>query len=385
MDRGVTGVQAGMSYLDRLDPSGPKRLLALDGGGIRGVITLEILECLERSLAAAHGKSADDFRLADYFDYVGGTSTGAIIATGIALGMSVAQIRTFYTEGARTMFKRSSPLRWLLARNSDVNLSTMLRSVCGTMTFGDPALRTLLLLVMRNATTDSPWPLSNNPEAKYSDPNRPDSNLKLPLWQLVRASTAAPVHFPPEEIRLGEKDYIFVDGAVTVYNNPAFLLFLMATLKEYRLEWVSGEDRLLLVSVGTGLSDAADANLRTNQMHLFYHATKLPSALIFAASTEQDILCRVFGRCRFGAPIDRELGTLIDDRPGKAFTYVRYNPDLSSEGLTALGLGAIPPHNVQRLDSVNHVDEMQAVGRAYGRNVSLAHLGTFVPAPGSAS
>jgi uncharacterized protein len=371
-------------YRERIDRPGPKRLLALDGGGIRGVITLEILERLEQLLAAAHGKPADEFRLADYFDYVGGTSTGAIIATGISLGMSVAQIRRFYTEGARTMFKRSSPLKWLQARNTDANLAAMLRQVCGTMTFGDERLRTLLLLVMRNATTDSPWPLSNNPRAKYSDPDRPDSNLKLPLWQLVRASTAAPVHFPPEVITVGERRFIFVDGAVTVYNNPAFLLYLMATLKEYRLEWPAGEDHLLLVSVGTGLSEAPNANLRPDQMHLLYNATKLPSALIFAAATEQDMLCRVFGRCRFGAPIDREIGALLDDRPGKAFTYVRYNPDLSAEGLDALGLGAIPPRNVQRLDSVLHVEAMQAVGRAYARQVAPEHLGTFFPAPRTA-
>ena len=81
------------------------------------------------------------------------------------------------------------------------------------------------MMVMRNATTDSPWPLSNNPKAKYNDAARADCNLKLPLWQLVRASTAAPTYFPPEVVRVG-RDFIFVDGAVTMYNNPAFQLFL---------------------------------------------------------------------------------------------------------------------------------------------------------------
>jgi hypothetical protein len=59
-------------------------------------------------------------------------------------------------------------------------------------TLGDDGLRTLLMMVMRNVTTDSPWPVTNNPLAKYNDRARPDCNLKLPLWQLVRASTAAP-------------------------------------------------------------------------------------------------------------------------------------------------------------------------------------------------
>ena len=68
-----------MSYRDRVSSPGPKKLLALDGGGIRGVITLEVLRRLE-SLLAKHLGAGDEFVLADYFDYIGGTSTGAVIA-----------------------------------------------------------------------------------------------------------------------------------------------------------------------------------------------------------------------------------------------------------------------------------------------------------------
>ena len=49
------------------------------------------------------------------------------------------------------------------------------------ITLGSAALRTLLLVVMRNATTDSPWPISNNPDAKYNTFDRDDSNLRIPL------------------------------------------------------------------------------------------------------------------------------------------------------------------------------------------------------------
>ena len=77
---------------------------------------------------------------------------------------------------------------------------------------------------------DSPWPLSNNPRARYNAPERTDNNLELPLWQLVRASTAAPTYFPPELIKVGRHDFVFVDGGVTMYNNPAFQLFLIETL-----------------------------------------------------------------------------------------------------------------------------------------------------------
>jgi predicted acylesterase/phospholipase RssA len=67
----------------------PRKLLALDGGGVRGVMSLQILGRLEELLASETGRGAT-FRLCDYFDYIGGTNTGAIIAAGLVRGMSVA-------------------------------------------------------------------------------------------------------------------------------------------------------------------------------------------------------------------------------------------------------------------------------------------------------
>jgi patatin-like phospholipase/acyl hydrolase len=81
-----------VSYLDRVSSPGSKKLLAPDGGGIRGVITLEVLLRLESMLAEQHG-SDKDFVLADYFDYIAGTSTGAVIAAGLAKG-DQASMRT---------------------------------------------------------------------------------------------------------------------------------------------------------------------------------------------------------------------------------------------------------------------------------------------------
>jgi hypothetical protein len=64
--------------------------------------------------------------------------------------------------------------------------------------------------------------------------------------------------FPPETLNRDPgdpgKSFIFQDGGITPYNNPAFLLFRMATQPAYRLEWKTGEQRLLLVSVGTGMA-----------------------------------------------------------------------------------------------------------------------------------
>src|ERR1700746_924788 len=194
-----------MSLVERIERPGPKKLLAIDGGGIRGVLALEVLQGIEDLLKAKSGRA--DFRLADYFDYIAGTSTGGIIAAGLAIGMSVSEILTFYREAGAQMFVKANLLRRLRYKFEDEPLAEKLRGVFGgSTTLGSDKLRTLLLLVMRNATTDSPWPISNNPYARYNDMSRDDCNLNLPLWQLVRASTAAPTFFPPEVIVLNNFD-----------------------------------------------------------------------------------------------------------------------------------------------------------------------------------
>ncbi|MES2924477.1 MAG: patatin-like phospholipase family protein [Verrucomicrobiota bacterium] len=370
------------SFQDKLAKTGPRKLLACDGGGIRGIISVEILARIEKDLRTTSGKP--DLVLADYFDYVAGTSTGAIIATLVSLGLSVDQIRQFYLESGAEMFEPAKLWERLHTKFKNDNLSKMLKDIIGEKTtLGSKKLRTLLMMVLRNATTDSPWPISNNPHAKYNDlPVRGNgSNLHLPLWQLVRASTAAPTYFPPEVINVGPHQFVFVDGGVTMYNNPAFHLFLMATCDSYRLRWPTGEDRMLLVSVGTGASANANKNLTPREMNLLYNAGNIPSALMAAALHEQDFLCRTFGKCLAGDPLDREVGDVIGqgipDVP-KLFTYLRYNAELSREGLDALGLPKIEPAHVQQMDSVDHVGEMQKVGKAVAaKKVQAAHFASF--------
>jgi uncharacterized protein len=370
-----------MSYVERIRATGPKKILALDGGGIRGMMTVEILSGIEEMLRKALGR--DKFVLADFFDYVAGTSTGAIIATCIALGMPVAEIRKFYLDSGKEMFDKAFLLNRFRYKYEDDKLADKLKGVIGAdTTFGSEKLKTLLLIVMRNATTDSPWPLSNNPAAKYNNPKRSDCNLNLPLWQLVRASTAAPVYFPPEVIRLEKNEFIFVDGGVTTYNNPAFMAFLMATVEPYNLNWPTGEDNMLIVSVGTGTSPNANADLHPEEMNVIFNATKLPSALMFAALNEQDFLCRSFGKCLAGDELDREVGDMIGKKgpvPKKLFTYMRYNAELTRKGLDALGLPKIIPENVQKLDSLDHIEDLRQVGQAAAaQKLNVEHFRPFI-------
>ena len=262
----------------RMTAEGPKKILALDGGGIRGMMTVEILAEIERMLRERL-KKGPEFRLAHFFDFVAGTSTGAIIAACISVGMSVPEIRDFYISSGREMFDKAFLLKRFRTKYEDHKLAEKLQAVFSKdTTVGSDELQTVLMMVMRNATTDSPWPVSNNPFAKYNQPNRKDSNLNLPLWQLIRASTAAPVFFPPEVVTFApgtqdEYQFIFVDGGVTMYNNPAFQSFVMATAEPYQMNWATGEDQMLIVSIGTGTNANANKDLGPNDMNLIYNAT----------------------------------------------------------------------------------------------------------------
>lgn len=378
---------------------GPKKILACDGGGILGLMSVEILVKLEADLRARLGKP--ELVLADWFDFVCGTSTGAIIAACISAGMSMDKIRAFYVASGEQMFDKASVFKRLRYSYNDEPLAAKLRAELNhalgyphdapPATLGDTGVRTLLMMVLRNHSTDSPWPIWNNPKAKYNQLDRKDCNLHLPPWQLVRASTAAPTFFPPEVVIFApgtpsEYQFIFVDGGVTTYNNPAFLAFQMATTAPYKLNWSTGTDKLLIVSVGTGCAAKARLDLQADDLWLLDHAKHVPGALMNAACAGWDMACRMLGACRFGTEIDREIGDMVlaadataSNWTGtKQFTYVRYDPAVSQIGLDALGLAHVKAENVQVMDSVKHIADIQLVGEAYAKkHVSLSHLHPF--------
>ncbi len=353
--------------------AGQRRLLALDGGGIRGLITLGILEKMEADLRRILKKDAS-FRLADYFDFIGGTSTGAILAVGLSIGLSASELTKFYLEAGPLMFKKEELLERLWNKFKSDPLEAKLKEILGKTTeLGSPKLKTLLLLVMRNISTDSPWPVTNNPNAHYNARDRDDCNLKLPLWQLVRASTAAPTYFPPEVVKLKEgRQFVFVDGGVTPYNIPAFLMFRKATAEPYRLLWERGEDKMLIVSAGTGSAPRLGPQAGDPNRSLLEVAMSIAGEMMNGMAYDQDINCRTVGRCVFGPEIDREVKDMVPAQPlsenlGRSFLYARYDPDLTREGLDALGLKKLSPEAVGKMDSVKAVDDLMAVGKAYAK------------------
>ena len=380
---------------NRYNTQRPRKLLALDGGGIRGVMTLQVLIKMEDLLREKSGQG-ENFRLCNYFDYIGGTSTGAIIAAGLAIGKSARFLSDFYQKVGPAMFEKAFILQRLKHLYKSEPLTEKLKDVFGAdTTLRSDTLKCLLLVVTRNVTTDSPWPISSNPYAKYNDSNRPDDNRNIPLWQLVRASTAAPVFFPPEVVQWDPNDpskaFLFEDGGLTPYNNPAFLIARMATHPAYRLGWPTGEQNLLVMSVGTGSAATADADVDGGGKNAFSNLVSFPGALMYGSAVDQDINCRIIGRCIHGGEFDKELGrcdTEIDrevgdlvyrDDPvpgdlGRQFIYARYNAELSKKWLQKRGLGDVDPAKVSQLDSIKAIPDLIRVGEALAKEVKIEHF-----------
>ena len=139
----------------------PKRILALDGGGLRGILSLGLLQAIEDTLRTRHG-AGDDFRLSHYFDLIAGTSTGAIIAATLALGWKVEEIRSRYMMLGERVFTRSLLRQGVLrAKYDDDTLIAELKKVYGAKTtLGGPELKTGLLVMTKRIDTGSPWPIS---------------------------------------------------------------------------------------------------------------------------------------------------------------------------------------------------------------------------------
>lgn len=362
----------------RYETPAPRKLLACDGGGIRGVISLGILSRIEQILGGR--------KLCDYFDFIAGTSTGAIIAAGLARGMTSQELLQFYLDSGTQMFEKRALLERLKSLYTADPLRQKLRDVFGSDTTLEPQhFRSLFMAVLRNISTGSPWPLTNNPEAKYNDPGRPDSNLKLPLWQVVRASTAAPVYFPPEVVQLDpsnpERAFVFVDGGTTPYNNPAWALYRTVTDPAFFLEWERGEDKMLLVSIGTGTGEEVGRSIEDPEGLLPTNVAATLSGLMNDVSVDQDINCRAAGRCVYGPFLDREVQYMYPAAPGsRAFRYMRYNVTLTQEWLDRNGFQDLEAAKVRKMDlaTEENIRNLYRIGQKAAEQVDAAHFGPFL-------
>jgi uncharacterized protein len=350
---------------------GPKRILALDGGGLRGVVSLGFLARIESLLRDRYGTG--DFRLAHYFDLIAGTSTGAIIAAALAKGLAVQEIAEHYMRIGKEVFVRHFFRRGILrARYHEAELVKQLKRILGEETrMGDAALQTGLLVMTKRIDTGSPWPIGNNPAGRYFRAKATDnwiSNGEYPLWKVVRASTAAPSFFDPEQITIaresGRKPVVgeFVDGGVSPFNNPSLQALMYATLKGYRVGWKTGAHRLLLISVGTGLDDPS-----ISPSHLAAEgAVKSLLGLMDDCGALVETVMQWFSESRTAREIDLEIGKLDGDLLGGTplLTYQRYNVSLKPADVLQLkpGLDNATLKSLPRMDEPDNLTILRELG-----------------------
>ncbi|MGE0724140.1 MAG: patatin-like phospholipase family protein [Alphaproteobacteria bacterium] len=364
---------------------GPKRILALDGGGVRGIVSVAFLERIEAILRERTGDS--DYRLSSYFDLIGGTSTGAIIATALALGRSVAEVRSLYLDLAPKLFKR---WRWRLfglqSKFDHRPLVEIMRAEIGDRTLGAPDLLTGLAIVAKRFDTASTWVLTNNPRAKYwSDPpdGRHVGNHAYRLADVVRASTAAPLFFDPQEIAIapGQPPGLFVDGAVSPHNNPALQLLMLAGIEAYGFGWRLGADDLLMISVGTGNYPERQARAWGRRTPAAALAVKALSGMIANAGDLVLTMMQWMSTPARRWHIDGEIGDLgtssvLGGRP--LLTFQRYDMPLDPDWIATETGAPVDPRAIGRL---RHIDDPRSIaplhalaGRIAARQVSPDHL-----------
>ncbi len=334
--------------IDRLEASGPKRILALDGGGIRGALCIGILEKIEAQLKERYKETHPEFVLADYYDMIGGTSTGAIIATCLAKGMSVAEVKDLYLNMGKTIFsswKKKLP-KWLSfvksiaeiieilcssAHFSVKNLEKALAQHFPTETFGSDTFKTGLCIVTKRADTLSPWVMHNHPKGKYYPMNK-----GILIKDLLRATSAAPSYFKPKVLTVANNEMgVFIDGGVSSYNNPALILFYICTIGSLHYKWSTGKDNLMITSVGTGISRSQRKADKLANRRIFKWAGDIPDFFMSDATALNQLVLQTMSYTETPQYINSEFNDLKNVTIVKEpmFTYQRYNVSLDKNNL----------------------------------------------------
>jgi hypothetical protein len=356
-------------------PEQAKRILSFDGGGVRGLVSIAILERLEAEIARQTGVA--EVHLCDHFDLIGGTSTGALIASALALGMRASELRDHYFRIVPRIF-RSSPFRifGLYSRFNGERLAQELRAIAGERTLDSPDLRTGFAVVMKRIDSGSVWVVSSSPRAPYyEDP--PDGhfvgNKHYRLADLVRASTAAPHYFQPQPIQLFPKEApgLFVDGAVTPYGNPALLMLMVAHLEPYGWGWPLGAERLKLVSIGTGSFRHRVTHRQLRYLPALGLAVKTLLAMSQDCSQQALTILQWLGRSETPYKVNSELGDLstLAKPADPLFSFWRWDAQLEAEWLERhLGRSFAPRAlgRLRRMDAAENARLAYEIGQAAG-------------------
>jgi len=269
------------------------RVLSIDGGGIRGYLPALLLVELERRAGRP---------LIDLFDFAAGTSTGGIIAIGLAAGISAAELADFYPRyGSRIFGGDTGQSEWskrLLgtgrtfeermlnpankigaiagrdtkwggnARHQATGLRGVLEEVLGTARLSEARLP--LFITSYEANDGIPVVFSTVDAAA-------EPRYDASLVDIALATSAAPTYLPPHEFTWAGAPHRFVDGGVWA-NNPAVVAVM--GLYPFVVHRGPSESALFLTSLGTGMSSAKPSfTAEASWAHAFVDVSKMATSI----------------------------------------------------------------------------------------------------------
>ncbi len=313
-----------------------KKILSIDGGGIRGIIPLACLIELEK----IEGRPSKEV-----FDMIAGTSTGAVIAAGLALGMSARGLMAIYRNLAESAFQSLPFWKVVLNLGNHRYSSEFVERTLDQMG-ADREINSLpidIFITGKNTVTSRTDFFVRDCEGNASIWGR------LPLKDAVLASTAVSTYFPAHSATLDGKNHTWVDGGVGVSGNPCYQAAVEA-IHYSAGAYPPGDTRML--SFGTGRTlhpiDAHKASfLQWGEWAI--------NEMLEDASEWQSFVTR----------LEYDGSGRIDFR--------RYDLDLAPDVMDQLGVEVPPGKDVTDigLDSVWAVDLLQDIGRAFARRIDF--------------
>ncbi|KAK1973898.1 acyl transferase/acyl hydrolase/lysophospholipase, partial [Colletotrichum cereale] len=301
------------------DPSPPLRILSLDGGGIRGISSLLILEHLMEEMRKAQGLEHVP-RPCECFDFIGGTSTGGIIAIMLGrLQMTVDECIREYREVAQKAFTPKRTTIFLASPKGAFSATALEEAVQNTsrkfciatdcadqrrrgiatdracphrdLELRDPGCTKTAVLAITKDNVDAPPTL-------FTTYDTSEGFRGCSIWEVARATSAATTFFKP--IRVGRDEIEFVDAGFG-YNNPCEVL-----VDEARKQFPS-HTRLQVLSIGTGLGD-----------------------VVSIGKTRMDIVRAL----KSMATSSKKVAARMDHQYGDSHQYFRFNVDKGLEDVT---------------------------------------------------
>lgn len=289
-----------------MERDGPLRVLAVDGGGIRGIYAAACLAHIEKHAGV---------RLIDHVDLLAGTSTGAIICLGLAAGLSAADIHEAYRSHGKAIFDNrwAGLTRWFHRGYSPAPLRDLLESLLGDKVMGD-ASKPLVVPAFNAATGfTTVFKTKHHDYLHYGE--------ALRMVDVALASAAAPTYFPAVQI---EGTEAYLDGGLWA-NNPSVVAIAEA------VRYLGADlDSIALVSLGTGRRKRWDQHSRIKNRGKLGWASHLMPLQLDAVSVAADNQARFF---------------LGEER------YLRINEDLPVE---------------MDLDDASNIDRLSELGKSAG-------------------